>query len=119
MATLLAGIDADKVVADPAFADLYAQWLVEKFLIATDDGWILRKAQFYRGAIQEEDEREARAQPAHAPWPASRRGPATASSALRTGVRLLPHGADTRRRRRCATWRRRWPTAIRASRACA
>ena len=94
VANLLAGIDADKVVADPAFPDLYAQWLVEKFLIAADDGWILRKAQFYRGAIQEEDEREGArrlltamsAQPA---WIGQR------FVALRTGVRLLPHGADT------------------------
>ena len=38
---LLAGIDADKVVADPAFPDAYAQLLVEKFLVAADDGWIL------------------------------------------------------------------------------
>ena len=94
VATLLAGIEADKVIADPAFPDLYAQWLVEKFLIATDDGWILRKAQFYRGAIQEEDEREGArrlltamsAQPA---WIGQR------FVALRAGVRLLPHGADT------------------------
>ena len=40
-------------------ADAYAQLLVEKFLIASDDGWILRSAQFYRGAVQEEDERKA------------------------------------------------------------
>ncbi len=94
VANLLAGIEADKVIADPAFPDLYAQWLVEKFLIAADDGWILRKAQFYRGAIQEEDEREGArrlltamsAQPA---WIGQR------FVALRTGVRLLPHGADT------------------------
>ena len=59
VANVLAGIDAGKAVADPAFPDAYAQLLVEKFLIATDSGWILRNAQFYRGAIQEEDEREA------------------------------------------------------------
>lgn len=94
VANLLAGLDVDKTLADPAFADLYAQWLVEKFLVAADDGWILRKAQFYRGAVQEEDERDAArrlligmsAQPA---WTGHR------FVALRTGVRLLPHGADT------------------------
>lgn len=32
------------------------QYQLEKFLRANDDGWILRKAQFYRGAIQAEDE---------------------------------------------------------------
>jgi len=30
--------------------------LVEKFLIKADDGWIFRKARFYRGALQAEDE---------------------------------------------------------------
>ena len=30
--------------------------LIENFLIEVDDGWILRKARFYRGAFQDEDE---------------------------------------------------------------
>src|SRR6187397_86729 len=93
IANLLAGLDVDKTLADPGFADAYAQWLVEKFLIATDDGWILRKAQYYRGAVQEEDERDTArrlligmaSQPA---WIGHR------FVALRTGARLLPHGAD-------------------------
>ncbi len=34
------------------------QYQVEKYLRAIDDGWILRKAQYYRGAIQVEDEEE-------------------------------------------------------------
>ena len=93
VANVLAGIDATKAVADPAFPDAYAQLLIEKFLIATDSGWILRKAQFYRGAIQEEDEREAArnlltAMAAREEWIGYR------YPALRAGVRLLPHGAD-------------------------
>ncbi|PHN04699.1 PEP/pyruvate-binding domain-containing protein [Flavilitoribacter nigricans] len=32
------------------------QYQVEKYLRAVDDGWIWRKAQFYRGAVQVEDE---------------------------------------------------------------
>lgn len=32
------------------------QYQMEKYLRLIDDGWILRKAQFYRGAIQAEDE---------------------------------------------------------------
>ncbi|MEZ4990214.1 MAG: PEP/pyruvate-binding domain-containing protein [Saprospiraceae bacterium] len=32
------------------------QYQLEKYLRAVDDGWILRKGQFYRGAIQVEDE---------------------------------------------------------------
>ena len=94
IATLLAGLDAAQAVAAPDFADTYAQLLVEKFLIAADDGWILRRAQFYRGAIQEEDEREAAralltALAGQADWIGHR------YPALRAGVRLLPHGADT------------------------
>ena len=94
VATFLAGIDAAKAIADPAFPDTYAQLLVEKFLVAADSGWIFRKAQFYRGAIQEEDERDgARAlltsMAGREDWVVHR------FPALRSGVRLLPHGADT------------------------
>lgn len=94
IATLLAGLDVERKLADPAFAERYAMWVVEKFLVAADDGWILRKAQFYRGAVQEEDEREAARQllaamAARDEW-AGRR-----FAALRVGARLLPHGADT------------------------
>ncbi|WP_044397797.1 PEP/pyruvate-binding domain-containing protein [Lacinutrix sp. Hel_I_90] len=32
------------------------QYQLGKYLASVDDGWILRKAQFYRGAIQSEDE---------------------------------------------------------------
>jgi len=94
IANVLAGIDAKAAVADPDFADRYAQLLVEKFLIETDDGWILRKARYYRGAIQEEDEREGArallvAMAAREDWIGWR------YPALRAGVRLLPHGRDT------------------------
>jgi hypothetical protein len=94
VATLLAGIDAAKAVAAPDFPDAYAQLLVEKFLLAIDNGWILRKALFYRGALQEEDEREGarnllQAMAARPEWIGYR------FVALRTGVRMLPHGPDT------------------------
>lgn len=94
IATLLAGVEAEKLVANPEFPDVYSQLLVEKFLIATDGGWILAKAQFYRGAIQEEDEREGArklltAMAARPEWIGQR------FVALRTGVKMLPHGVDT------------------------
>ena len=94
VANVLAGIDATKVVADPAFPDAHAQLVIERFLIATDGGWILRNAQFYRGAIQEEDEREAArnlltAMAEQEAWIGHR------YPALRAGVRYLPHGAET------------------------
>lgn len=36
----------------------FKQYQLEKYLRAADNGWILEKAQFYRGAIQVEDEEE-------------------------------------------------------------
>lgn len=100
VANLLAGLDVAKTLADPAFAERYGQWLVEKFLIAADDGWILRKAQFYRGALQEEDEREAARQlligmAGMAGTPAAPGWLGVRYPALRTGVQLLPHGVDS------------------------
>ena len=94
VANLLAGIDAQKAVAAPDFAESYAQLLVEKFLVGADDGWILRRALFYRGALQEEDEREGArnlllAMVMKPEWIGYR------FAALRAGVQLLPHGQDT------------------------
>lgn len=94
VATLLAGIDAAKVVAAPDFGDVFGQLLVEKFLVAVDDGWVLRRALFYRGALQEEDEREGARElllemVLRPEWTGYR------FVALRTGVRMLPHGQDT------------------------
>jgi hypothetical protein len=93
VATLLAGVDAAKWIAGPGFPDDFAQLLVERFLVAADGGWIYRKAQFYRGAVQEEDEREGArvlltALAGRDEWIGMR------YPALRVGVRLLPHGAD-------------------------
>ena len=94
IASLLAGIDPQAVAEQPDFRDSYAQLLIERYLVSADDGWILRRALFYRGAIQEEDEREGgralleylAGQP---DWIASR------YPALRIGVRLLPHGQES------------------------
>lgn len=32
------------------------QYILEKYLYANDDGWILQKAKYYRGSVQAEDE---------------------------------------------------------------
>jgi hypothetical protein len=64
VANVLAGIDAPALVAEPGFPEAFAQLLVERFLVGADNGWIFRRAQHYRGALQVEDEREgARARP--------------------------------------------------------
>jgi hypothetical protein len=94
VANLLAGVDPDALLADPQFADRYAQMLIERYLVSADNGWILREALFYRGAIQEEDEREGArelltAMAAQPEWIGPR------YAALRAGVRMLPHGKDT------------------------
>ena len=94
VANLLAGADGKELIAQPGFMELYNQMLVEKYLVAADDGWILRRAMFYRGAIQEEDEAEGGrnllvAMSAQPEWIGLR------FPALRMGVRLLPHGAET------------------------
>ncbi len=57
VANVLAGMDVKAFLADPGHRDALAQILLEQFLIRVDDGWILRKARFYRGALQEENER--------------------------------------------------------------
>jgi hypothetical protein len=94
VANILAGMDVDATLDDPGFADLYAQILIERFLVSVDDGWILRKALFYRGAIQEEDERAAArdllVEMASRPYWIGPGFPA-----LRAGARMLPHGTNT------------------------
>lgn len=94
VANLLAGIHADEALAAPDFENVYGQRLVERFLVAMDDGWIFRKALFYRGAIQEEDER-AGGRALLLAMLSSEQWSGPHFLALRTGVKLLPHGADS------------------------
>jgi hypothetical protein len=94
VATLLAGAESEKLVAQTDFLDSWHQMLIEKFLMAVDDGWIMRRALFYRGAIQEEDERAAaRSLLIELAGKPEWIGPRYPS--LRIGVRLLPHGEET------------------------
>jgi len=94
IANVLAGYDPQAQLAQPGFLDAYHQLLIEKFLVQADDGWILRQAQFYRGALQEEDEREGArglliALAGQGDWIGYR------YPALRIGAALLPHGEST------------------------
>ena len=94
VANVLAGLDAAAVIDGPDFRDFYAQLLIERFLVAADNGWIFRRAQFYRGAIQEEDERAAArsllVEMSSRPFWIGPGFPA-----LRAGVRTLPHGTNS------------------------
>ncbi len=95
IANLLAAIDVDQAMQEPgSFLDWYNQVLLEKFLIQIDDGWIMRKARFYRGAIQVEDERNGARNVltgliAQDEWVTFR------FLGLYSGMRLLDHGKDT------------------------
>jgi hypothetical protein len=94
IAGVLAGVDADALASQPDFPEIYNQLLIERFLVSMDDGWILRRALFYRGAIQDEDERaggrELLVALSGKPEWITRRYPA-----LRAGASLLPHGKDS------------------------
>ncbi len=94
VANLLAGTDADAFLADPQFDDRFAQIVIERYLVSADDGWILRHALFYRGAIQEEDEREA-ARALLTEMASRPEWIGAGFTTLRTGVRMLPHGANS------------------------
>ena len=94
IATLLAGSDPGKLTAEADFIEIWNQLLIEKFLMAVDNGWIMRRALFYRGAIQEEDERAAAralliALAGKPEWIGLR------YPSLRIGVRALRHGEDS------------------------
>jgi hypothetical protein len=95
IANILADPDAAVHRARPLEADALAQVLIEQFLLSADDGWILRRARYYRGAFQAEDDaEEARALLGRL---ASQTDWATRGFLpLRTAARLLPHREDAR-----------------------
>ncbi len=94
VANVLADLDGDQFSGDDADLETLKQILLERFLISWNDGWILRGARTYRGAVQVEDE-EAGAQRitdgilADPAW----REPAR-FFLLRETLRLLPLQAD-------------------------
>jgi hypothetical protein len=94
IANILASAELSRIINTPGYSDLYNQILIEKFLIAADDGWIFRKARYYRGAVQAEDEAAMARElllglAAQDVW--SLRG----FVPLRIGANLLDHGVET------------------------
>lgn len=90
IANLMVSVDPQQLVGASADPDLLASLIVERFLIAHDNGWIFRRAQYYRGAVQDHNEKEA----------ARLLLTALASSnttyiELREAARSFAHGADT------------------------
>ena len=55
VANLMVAIDPTSMVG-PEGRTILEQILLERFLVEADDGWILRAARSYRGALQAEDE---------------------------------------------------------------
>ena len=56
---VLAAVDIDAVLDDRRLVGELESILLEQFLVLADDGWILRRAQHYRGAFQAEAELNA------------------------------------------------------------
>lgn len=94
IANIYAAIDLDAFLAEPDYRESVRQMLLERFLIAADDGWILRGARYYRGAFQHERE-------LHGALELLRRLAGDATwigrdfAVLRVAAALLPHGRDT------------------------
>ncbi|MFI9654867.1 PEP/pyruvate-binding domain-containing protein [Guyparkeria sp. GHLCS8-2] len=62
LATLLAELEPADYLGPNGQHQALREILIERFLIRADDGWVFRRARYYRGAIQVEDEeRQARA----------------------------------------------------------
>ena len=95
VANVLAAIDDKTFLAASDHRDTLAQILIEQFLIQIDDGWIMRRARYYRGAFQEEDERRAGRKLLLA-LVGSNRHLQRDYALVRIATRVLPHGARNR-----------------------
>ena len=91
LATVFADIQPDLFLTDPLYPEMIRQMILEQFLIAADDGWILRKARYYRGALQAEDE-TARGRELLEELAAQPRMLERDFVVLREAVRFFPHG---------------------------
>ena len=94
IATVLADFDSDGELAHADARHRIAQILVERFLVQVDDGWILRRARFYRGALQEEDER-AGARALLLAMLSNESRISREYALIRSAARLLPHGEES------------------------
>ncbi len=89
LANVLADFPRNNLTQDAHAEEIVKQMVLEQFLMSSDDGWIMRRARYYRGALQAEDESAggqalltALAKERH--WRVSR------YLVLREAVRLLP-----------------------------
>lgn len=94
VANILAQINATKFIKTDKNHNKLKQILLEKFLLGIDDGWIFRKARYYRGALQVEDENKNGRQLLLNLL----EGPKKVKQEfliVREAVRLLPHGTNS------------------------
>lgn len=96
IANLLVTVEPARLAGPAADRELLGVLLVERFLVAQDNGWILRRAQYYRGAVQDHNEKEAAA----TLLAAMAAQPAIPYIQFREAARGFPHGADTASLRR-------------------
>jgi hypothetical protein len=91
IANVFADVRAQEFLQDPRHLDIIKQMILEQFLIEADNGWIFRRARYYRGALQTEDETHAGrelllALVSDSDWRDKR------FMVLREAVRFIPHG---------------------------
>jgi hypothetical protein len=56
IANVYADIKPELFMEEPEHLTILKQMILEQFLIDADNGWILRRARYYRGSLQAEDE---------------------------------------------------------------
>ncbi len=95
IANVLSDLPEAYLRQQPEDSDRLNQILIEQFLIATDNGWILRKARYYRGALQAEGELRG-ARRLLIALLGDRRWRTRGYTPIRLAARLLPHGRENR-----------------------
>ena len=91
IANVFADVRPEILLAQPEAENIIKQMILEQYLIRADDGWILRHARYYRGALQDEDESRSGqglllAMVSNPAWQEAR------FPVLREAVRFIPHG---------------------------
>ena len=91
LANIFADVRARQFLQDQQYETVLKQMLLEQFLIEADDGWIFRRARYYRGALQDEDEAHAGRELLLA-LISDANGYQNRFILLREAVRFIPHG---------------------------
>ncbi len=93
---ILAGTPPEAFLDDATQNSRLKQYVLERYLQSIDDGWIMRRARYYRGALQAED--EAAWGEHFLTWLCSQDSLLRRQFFLvRQSVRHLPHGTDPAR----------------------